>query len=101
MIDEISIETTLVEAASVAKARGKPIRGLIHCADIRQMMDTIDYPLNDFKKILDVNVTGSFLLARQTARIMRDTGENGSLAMIASMSGQKANRVNFLFQLCG
>lgn len=95
--DETSIETTLAEAADVAKARGKPIRGLIHCAGIQQMMDAIEYPLNDFKKILDVNVTGSFLLAKHTARIIRDAGNQGSLVMIASMSGQIANRVRIPF----
>lgn len=92
--DEASVETTLAEAAKGAKARGKPIRGLIHCAGIQQMIDAIDYPLDGFRRILDVNVAGSFLLAKHTARILREEGNTGSLVMIASMSGQIANRVS-------
>lgn len=90
---EEHVRATLADAESVAEKRKKPIRGLISCAGIQQMVDAIDYPIEGFKRILDVNVTGSFLVAKHTARLMRDAQNSGSIVFIASMSGQIANRV--------
>ena len=93
---EEQVRTILTKAASEASERGKPIRGLISCAGIQQMVDALDYPVNDFKRILDVNVTGSFVVAKHIAGLIRDANSSGSLVMIASMSGQIANRVREL-----
>jgi NAD(P)-dependent dehydrogenase (short-subunit alcohol dehydrogenase family) len=64
------------------------------------MKDAIDYPLENFRKILEVNVTGSFVVAKSTARLMREEGNTGSIVFIASMSGQIANRVSSAGSLC-
>jgi FlaA1/EpsC-like NDP-sugar epimerase len=91
--DEEHVQRVLAEVASGANKRKRPIRGLIHCAGIQQMTDAIDYPINGFKRILDVNVTGSFIMAKHTARLMKEVGVAGSIVFIASMSGHIANRV--------
>lgn len=49
---ESDVESILKIAASEAKGRNKPIRGLISCAGIQQMVDAIDYPIKDFQRIL-------------------------------------------------
>jgi NAD(P)-dependent dehydrogenase (short-subunit alcohol dehydrogenase family) len=67
---------------------------MISCAGIQQMVDAIDYPMDGFRRILEVNVTGSFLISKYTARSLRDQKLGGSIVMIASMSGQIANRVS-------
>jgi len=90
---EEQVRTILTRAASEASERKNPIRGLISCAGIQQMVDAIDYPVNDFKRILEVNVTGSFIVAKHIAGLIKDAKSSGSLVMIASMSGQIANRV--------
>jgi NAD(P)-dependent dehydrogenase (short-subunit alcohol dehydrogenase family) len=91
--DEEHVQRVLATAALRADKRKQPIRGLIHCAGIQQMVDAIDYPLDGFRRILDVNVIGSFIMAKHTARLMKEAGVGGSLVFIASMSGQIANRV--------
>lgn len=95
---ENDVETTLAKAAEQANDRAMPIRGLISCAGIQQMTDAIDYPIDGFRKILEVNVTGSFLVAKHTARIMKNNNQEGSIVFIASMSGQIANRVSQTFR---
>jgi NAD(P)-dependent dehydrogenase (short-subunit alcohol dehydrogenase family) len=95
------VQATLAEALSQAEKRNKPIRGLISCAGVQQTVDAIDYPTDGFKRILDVNVTGSFLVAKHTARLMRDARNRGSIVFIASMSGQIANRVRSFHNLRG
>ena len=91
--DEEHVQRILTTVASRADKRKQPIRGLIHCAGIQQMVDAIDYPIDGFKRILDVNVTGSFIMAKHTARLMKEARVDGSIVFIASMSGQIANRV--------
>lgn len=95
---EDAVIAVLGEVGDEAAKRGKPIRGLISCAGIQQMTDAIDYPVDGFKRVLEVNVTGSFLVAKHAARIMREGGNSGSIIFIASMSGQIANRVGYEFQ---
>jgi NAD(P)-dependent dehydrogenase (short-subunit alcohol dehydrogenase family) len=75
---------------------------MISCAGIQQMVDAIDYPMDGFRRILEVNVTGSFLISKYTARLLRDQKLGGSIVMIASMSGQIANRVSseYLYLFC-
>ena len=44
--------------------------------------------------MLDINVTGSFLAARATAREMAKTNTTGSMVLVASMSGYVCNKVS-------
>ncbi|KAH7374232.1 dehydrogenase with different specificitie [Cadophora sp. MPI-SDFR-AT-0126] len=90
--NEEDVQGILAEAGSQAEKRSSPIRGLISCAGVQQMVDAIDYPLDGFKRILNINVTGSFVVAKHTARLMREAKNSGSIVFIASMSGQIANR---------
>lgn len=91
--NETAVQQVLASTAEEAKQRGRPIRSLISCAGIQQMTDAIDYPVDGFRKMMDVNVVGSFLVAKATARIIRNSKLTGSIVFIASMSGQIANRV--------
>lgn len=91
--DEAAVEQTLSEIAVEAKKRGKPLRSLVNCAGIQQMKEAIDYPMDGFRRIMEVNVAGSYIVAKQFARTVRSEGSTGSIVLIASMSGQIANRV--------
>lgn len=83
--DQIAAESTLA---------GAPLGGTIACAGIQQKEPAIEYPVDGFRRIMDVNVTGTFLTIKHSARIFKAEGTKGSIVMIASMSGQVANRVS-------
>jgi NAD(P)-dependent dehydrogenase (short-subunit alcohol dehydrogenase family) len=51
-------------------------------------MLALGYAVAGFERILRVNVTGTFLTAKHAARIMIKNGVQGSIVMIASMSGR-------------
>jgi NAD(P)-dependent dehydrogenase (short-subunit alcohol dehydrogenase family) len=70
-----------------------PLRGLVTCAGISGRYDAVDYPIDDFRRIIDVNLVGSFLCARAAARIFHRHMVKGSIVMLASMSGHVANQV--------
>jgi NAD(P)-dependent dehydrogenase (short-subunit alcohol dehydrogenase family) len=46
-----------------------------------------DYPLEDFTKVISINVTGIFHVLREAARRLRATGRGGAIVNSASMAG--------------
>jgi NAD(P)-dependent dehydrogenase (short-subunit alcohol dehydrogenase family) len=90
--DEASVSATLADIATRSTAAAAPFSGLIACAGIQQTTPAIDYPVDDFTRMLNVNVTGTFLSAKHAARLFIQHGIRGSIVLIASMSGQIANR---------
>jgi sorbose reductase len=51
-----------------------------------------DYNFAEWKKMLDVNVNGTFLFAREAGKYMIEKGIKGSVIMVSSMSGVIVNR---------
>ncbi|GES59495.1 oxidoreductase [Aspergillus terreus] len=90
--NEESTKEVLERIAAEGKERNMPLRGAITCAGIQQMVPALEYPIDMWRKMLDVNVIGTFIPAKHCARIFKEQGTPGSIVMIASMSGQIANR---------
>lgn len=87
--DEASISQTLQDLRNELRY---PFRGLVSCAAISGESDACDYPADIFRQILDVNITGTFLIARAIAREMHEANVSGSIVLFASMSGHISNR---------
>ncbi|KAK4701428.1 hypothetical protein P7C70_g4798, partial [Phenoliferia sp. Uapishka_3] len=64
----------------------------IAAAGILMGADCLDYPIEDFQKVMNVNVNGVFVTATACAREMARLQRPGSIILIASMSGSIANR---------
>ncbi|GAB4519595.1 MAG: SDR family NAD(P)-dependent oxidoreductase [Haliangiales bacterium] len=47
----------------------------------------VEYPVDDFRRVLDVNVTGAFNVLRATAAALAAAGSPGSIVNTASMAG--------------
>ncbi|KAF7517235.1 hypothetical protein PCG10_001336 [Penicillium crustosum] len=90
--NEESTKKALECIAAEGLRRNKPLSGAITCAGIQQMVPALDYPIDGYRKMLDVNVLGTFIPAKHCARIFVEQKTPGSIVMIASMSGQIANR---------
>lgn len=62
---------------------------LVHCAAVRGPVGTpvVELSEKDWRTILDVNTTGSFLIAKAVAKSMISRGEGGRIVLIASMAG--------------
>ena len=76
--------------ADTVKAFGS-LTGVVNSAGIAADRHVLDTPVDLFRKILDVNVVGTFLVGRAAARIMIDTG-GGSIVNIASISGLRGSK---------
>ncbi|KAJ5090888.1 oxidoreductase [Penicillium argentinense] len=55
-------------------------------------VETLEMPVSQWRKVLDINTTGSFICAQAAARQMVKQGTGGSITFVASIS---AHRVNF------
>jgi len=69
-----------------------PLKGAIACAGIQQKIPILEYPVADFERMLRVNTVGAFVTAKVVANDMVKNNVHGSIVLIASMSGNIANR---------
>lgn len=69
-----------------------PLRGLVTCAGISGEGASIDCPVSSMKRILDINLVGTFACAQAAAREFQRTGSPGSIVLVASISGFGSNR---------
>ncbi|RYP88150.1 hypothetical protein DL769_000342 [Monosporascus sp. CRB-8-3] len=90
--DEEALERAMDDIAASAGPGGAQFYGAVACAGVQQKVPAIGYPKADFERIQRVNVTGTFLTAKHAARILIKNEIRGSIVLIASMSGQIANR---------
>lgn len=89
---EVELKTILESIAETGAQNGAEFSGVVACAGIQQKVPALEYPAADFERILRVNVTGVFLTAKHAANVMVKKGIKGSIVLIASMSGEIANR---------
>lgn len=50
------------------------------------MVPTAEYSLDDFQRVMDINVVGSFTVLQAVARSMRDSGVEGTIVNTASVA---------------
>jgi 3-oxoacyl-[acyl-carrier protein] reductase len=79
--------------ATVAKAIEKfgKLDILVHCAATRGPVTTpiIDLAEGVWKTVLDINLNGTFFIAKAVAKRMVARGEGGKIVLVASMGGVK------------
>lgn len=82
-------------AAKRKQAGLPPINGLLHAAATNHEQDALDYDMQPYEKVVHINVVGAMIVAQAAARIMKESGQGGSMVLIASISGFIANRVSW------
>ena len=76
--------------ADVLATEGR-IDSLVHCAGIWVPQRAEDTELEVFERIVDVNVKGTFRIARAVAMAMIGQGRPGSMALLGSVNSIRAN----------
>ena len=61
-------------------------------AGITLFGDFFDYPADDLRRVLEVNLAGSFLLTQAAARQMRAQGTGGRILLMSSVVGHQAHQ---------
>ncbi|KAI1202486.1 short-chain dehydrogenase [Nemania serpens] len=66
--------------------------GVIAAAGVQQICPAVEYSHEDVTRMMDINYTGVMMTATSAARQMFKYKCHGSMCLIASMSGQVANK---------
>jgi NAD(P)-dependent dehydrogenase (short-subunit alcohol dehydrogenase family) len=68
---------------------------VINCASRLATMPAVEFPPDEFRAILDTNLTGAFLLSTEVARRLIDRGESGCVVHLSSVRGAGGSRRGF------
>jgi NAD(P)-dependent dehydrogenase (short-subunit alcohol dehydrogenase family) len=79
-----AIEQTVAE-------HGPPDR-LVACAGVGASDTLLDQTLDGWRRVLDTNLTGTWLTMRAVAQVMIDAGRGGSIVAVSSISGTVVDR---------
>jgi len=88
---DVTDEAAAEKAVAMAGEALGRIDGVVNSAGIAADIPALETPVDLFRKVLDVNVVGTFIVARAAARVMRNTG-GGAIVNLASVSGLRGNK---------
>jgi NAD(P)-dependent dehydrogenase (short-subunit alcohol dehydrogenase family) len=88
---DVADENSVAAAVKHTVSRYGKLDAVVNAAGVIQRIPSIDMPLADFERIVKINLTGSFIVARAAARAMKDQkpdakGHRGSIVFIASLN---------------
>src|SRR4051812_24194041 len=88
--DVTSADDVAAAFAHVAERLGSPSL-LVNAAGITVWEDSIDAAPESWRRVIDINLTGTFLTCQALARACRDGGHPGAIVNVSSMSGRVVN----------
>jgi glucose 1-dehydrogenase len=87
---DVSSESDVQRAFGEARDALGGVDLLVNNAGMEHPYTLLDMPLEAWQKVIDVNLTGAFLCAREAARMMRDQDKPGTIVNISSVHEQIA-----------
>ena len=93
----LALPLDITDEAAVAKAVARTetelggLDGVLNSAGIAADVPALDTKIDLFRRILDINVTGTFIVAQAAARIMQRRG-GGAIVNMASVSGLRGSK---------
>jgi NAD(P)-dependent dehydrogenase (short-subunit alcohol dehydrogenase family) len=88
VVDEASVATLFEQTggAGASEATGGGIDAVVSCAGISNIGLIVDQAVEDFRTVIDVCLTGAFIVAKYAGRHLND---GGSLVSISSLNGRQ------------
>lgn len=88
--DVTSADDVAAAFAHVTRQLGSPSL-LINAAGITVWEDSLDVSPESWRRVIDINLTGTFLCCQALGRACRDGGHRGAIVNVSSMSGRVVN----------
>ena len=88
---DVSDETSVRRAVESAVAKFGRLDAVVNAAGVIKREPSLQMPPAEFERIVRVNLTGSFIVAQQAGRVMKDQhpdarGQRGAILFIASLN---------------
>jgi NAD(P)-dependent dehydrogenase (short-subunit alcohol dehydrogenase family) len=88
---DVASEASVEAAVKHTISRYKRLDAVVNAAGVIMRQPSLDVPVAEFERIVKINLTGSFIVARTAARVMKDQapgpkGERGQIVFIASLN---------------
>lgn len=80
------------QAVEAAIARIEGLGAIVNSAGVGMDRPAVETSVEDFRRIVDINLTGSFIVARAAARRWLAKGRPGAIVNISSISGMVGNK---------
>lgn len=93
---DVSDPSAVRDAVQKAKEQFGRIDALVNNAGIAIFKPILDVTLEDWQRVMAVNLTGPFLMVQATAPLMRDQG-GGAIVNITSISGLRASTLRVAY----
>lgn len=88
---DVRDETAVNAVVNSVVAEFGKIDIVVNSAGVADLVHAEDYPAEKFRRVVDINLNGSFLITQACARHMIANNTGGSVVFIASMSGSIVN----------
>jgi glucose 1-dehydrogenase len=82
---DITIEADVQRGFAEAREAFGGLDLLVNNAGVEKPFELVDMPLEEWERVISVNLTGTFLCTREAARIMRADDAKGAIVMISSV----------------
>lgn len=87
---DVTDETSVIRAFEALDAQGVEIDILINNAGVQFRKPMVELAVKDWQRVIDTNLTGAFIVARQAARRMIARGRGGKIINIGSLTSEAA-----------
>jgi NAD(P)-dependent dehydrogenase (short-subunit alcohol dehydrogenase family) len=88
---DVANENAVVRAVAACESEFGPLAGVVNSAGIARDIPALETSAEVFRQVLDVNLVGSFLVAREATKAMRGR-DTGAIVNLASVSGLVGNQ---------
>jgi NAD(P)-dependent dehydrogenase (short-subunit alcohol dehydrogenase family) len=88
----VADESSVRDALDFAVSKLGRVDAVVNAAGVIKRQASLEMPIDEFRRIVDVNLTGSFIVAQAAGRVMKEqkpdakTGQRGSIVFISSLN---------------
>jgi 3-oxoacyl-[acyl-carrier protein] reductase len=90
-VDVASLDSVEAMVAAAEREMGG-VDVLVHCAGVAMLRDVLEVPPAEWKRVIDINLMGTYYACWAVARSMVARGNGGSLITIASAAAARPSR---------
>jgi NAD(P)-dependent dehydrogenase (short-subunit alcohol dehydrogenase family) len=88
---DVADEPAVIKTVAACEKEFAPLAGVVNSAGIARDIPALETSAGVFRQVIDVNLIGSFLVAREAAKAMRSRAA-GAIVNLASVSGIVGNQ---------